>query len=72
MFSQLSSKQIVLGSDKSNKEIPLQGLSLEGKGDNLLCPQSCFCCFCPVWGSPGHPGTAGAALGGGNGTWHSK
>lgn len=29
MFSRLSSKQIALGSDKSNNEIPLWGLGLE-------------------------------------------
>lgn len=38
MFSHLSSKQIALGSDKSNKEIPLWELSLEGRGDNLVRP----------------------------------
>lgn len=72
MFSQLSSKHTALGLDKSKKVIPLQGLSLEGRGGQSGAPTELPCCRCPLWGSPGHPGTAGAVLGGGNGNRHSK
>ena len=50
MFSRLGSKQIALGSDKSNKEIPLWGLGLEGRGDNLVYPQSCSAAVVPFGG----------------------
>lgn len=55
MFSHLGSKPIALGSDKSNKEIPLQSLSLEGKGDNPVCPLSHSVAAVPFGGPQGTP-----------------
>lgn len=55
MFSQLNSKHIASGSDKSNKVIPLQGLGLEGRGDNLVHPQSCSVATIPFGGPQGTP-----------------